>query len=384
MSKAFLDIHIIQPVPPSNVNRDDTGAPKTAFYGGVRRARVSSQAWKRATRSAFHGLVDKSRLGVRTQRVIEQIAEKIAEIDPALKGESEALAAEVIKTVGITTEKPKPKKDEAGQDVVKAEESAYLVFFSSLQIEKAARRAVEDQHAGIKPNKKIYKAILQQDNSLDIALFGRMIADLTDLGVDASAQVAHALSVHAVESESDFYTAVDDWKRNDPDRDAGAGMLGTIEFNSSTLYRYATVSLQQLHENLGSAEAVREALTAFAQGFVESMPTGKANTFANQTLPAAVVFAVRTDRPVSLVGAFERPVTQDGGFTAPAVKELVKHAKDLAGTYDAPVGYWTAGAGELAQPLDELAERASLRTAAEAAASAALEKAGLAGTGGSQ
>lgn len=369
MVKAFLDIHIVQSVPPSNINRDDTGAPKTAVYGGARRARVSSQAWKRAARKDFPSQLDASQLGVRTKRVVENLAARITNLAPELAESAEALASQVLLAVGIKTEAPRAKK---GSEEHAAPEAGYLVFFSALQIDKAAKQAIEDHRSGTAPAKKVYKEILQSDNSLDIALFGRMIADLTDLGVDAAAQVAHALSVHAVESEADYFTAVDDEKEKDPDRDAGAGMIGVVEFNSSTLYRYATVSIHQLVENLGSTRAATAALDAFAQSFALSMPTGKANTFANQTVPAGVVFAVRTDRPVNLVGAFETPIPQGNGYVEPALAALTQHAQETDAAFSAPLGYWTAGIDSASLALDGLAERTDFATAKDAAVNAAM------------
>ncbi|MCQ9387256.1 type I-E CRISPR-associated protein Cas7/Cse4/CasC [Brevibacterium sp. 50QC2O2] len=359
MSNTFLDVHVLQSVPPSNLNRDDTGAPKTAFYGGVRRARVSSQAWKRATRTAFGQYVDKDELGIRTKRIIELLAREITAVDPTLEDSAEELAEDVVKAIGVKVEKSKT-------------EAAYLLFFSHLQIAKAARQAAEDHNNGVKFAKKTYKEILAADNSLDIALFGRMIADLTDLGVDAAAQVAHAISVHAVESEADYFTAVDDAKAADPDRDAGAGMIGTVEFNSSTLYRYATVNLAQLQENLGTAEAVEQALGAFAKAFALSLPTGKINTFGNETVPAAIVYSVRTDRPISLVEAFEEPIGAGHGYVAPAVERLVAYAQDVDETYGAARGYWTAGLGDKAAELDSLARRSTLDQAASDAVAFAV------------
>lgn len=373
MTTTFFDIHVIQSVPPSNVNRDETGAPKSAVYGGVRRARVSSQAWKRATREAFRSFVDESNLGVRTQRVIEQIAAKISDIDSALEAEADTIAERVLNAVGIKLEKPKKKSKASEDDHDTRTESAYLVFFSNQQISKAAEQAVVDHRAGkTKFDKKTYAPILKADNSIDIALFGRMIADLTDLGVDASAQVAHALSVHGVEPEADFYTAVDDYKVNDPDRDAGAGMLGTVEFNSSTLYRYATVNVDQLQRNLGSEDVTREALLAFARAFVLSMPTGKVNTFGNTTVPAAVVYSVRSDRPISFIEAFEDPLKQGDGFVRAAVDGLVGYATDIDDTYTPAIGYWTSGVGSKTESLDQLAARTSVDDASEAAVDAAM------------
>ncbi|WP_098755675.1 type I-E CRISPR-associated protein Cas7/Cse4/CasC, partial [Nocardia farcinica] len=272
MTRLFIDVHILQTVPPSNVNRDDTGSPKTAVYGGVRRARVSSQAWKRATRTEFRSLVDPASLGVRTKRVVELIAERIGEIDHDSEELREpdnrvAAAVQVLKGAGIVLEKPKKRKDEVVDPV---EQSKYLLFLSANQIDRLAQLAIAAAK-GATLDKSAAKAAANGADSIDVALFGRMVADSTDLNVDAAAQVAHAISVHGVNNEFDYYTAVDD---RSPEDNAGAGMIGVVEFNSSTLYRYATLDLGMLEKNLGSAEATVLAVEAFAKAFVRSMPSG--------------------------------------------------------------------------------------------------------------
>lgn len=139
---------------------------------------------------------------------------------------------------------------------------------------------------------------------------------------------------HGVQSEFDFFTAVDDAKEGKEDEDAGAGMMGTVEFNSSTLYRFATVNVDGLRTNLGSRDATIDALRQFVESFVRSMPTGKENTFANRTLPEAIVLAVRDDQPVSWVGAFEKPVkTTDKGYVEPSVSAMVDFAHAIDSAY---------------------------------------------------
>src|SRR5690606_38059401 len=105
---------------------------------------------------------------------------------------------------------------------------------SELQIDRLARVALEYAPDGDPAALKGFKGknLLDADHSIDLALFGRMVADVSDLNVDASAQVAHAISVHAVDNEYDYFTAVDDAKQDDEDEDAGAAMIGTVEFNS--------------------------------------------------------------------------------------------------------------------------------------------------------
>lgn len=326
----YIDVHIIQNIPPSCVNRDDTGSPKSAMYGGVKRLRVSSQAWKHVTRSYFDAHLDKEDLGMRTKRVVSILAKEIGRQAEDLENDAQKLAEEVSNAAKIKLSEPRAKKSEEASK--KAKESGYLLFLSNRQIAQLAEMAVESARSGEELDKKEVKKIFKSENSIDVALFGRMVADDADLNVDAACQVAHAISTHAAENEFDFFTAVDDDKSRAEEReDAGAGMMGTIEFSSATMYRYATVNLDLLHENLGDAEATLRALTSFIEAFVKTMPTGKQNTFANRTLPSMVAVQVRDDQPVSLVGAFERPVLKSDteGFVAKSVRKLVEHEKQL-------------------------------------------------------
>lgn len=363
MNRTIIDVHVIQTVPPSNLNRDDTGSPKTAMYGGVRRARVSSQAWKHATRKAFNDYLDISELGTRTKRVVEVLAKKIVSISPSvLSDEAYAMAEKVMSAAGIVVKEPRNKKGAPP-------ESGYLLFLSAQQIESLAEIAVESLREGADPDKKRVQLLIKDKNSIDLALFGRMVADVSDLNVDASCQVAHALSTHAVTPEYDYFTAVDDQKAATAEEDAGAGMIGTVEFNSATLYRYATIDTNLLCKNLGDEEATARAVSAFLRAFVKSMPTGKQNTFANRTLPDAIVISVRDDQPVSFVGAFEDPVreTLDGGRVLSSMKQLVGYAKDVEEAYGmSPVATWVTGVGEAGDVIAALGARAGFEQAVDA------------------
>lgn len=346
----FIDIHVIQTVPPSNVNRDDTGAPKSAVYGGVRRARVSSQAWKRATRKQFKDDLDGSGLGYRTKQAALLIGERIRGLNSEVsEQESADRAAAVLKALGMKLE-PKRKKDGDEAEPGVYESTAYLAFFSADQLDQLARLALDVD----KPTKKQAQDAADTRHGIDISLFGRMVADDATLNVDASVQVAHALSTHAVDTEADYYTAVDDVSEGA--EETGAGMIGTIEFNSSTLYRYATVNVDQLLENLGDVEAAARAASAFVKGFVTSMPSGKQNTFANQTRPDGVVVMVRDGAPVNLVGAFEVPVIGDGaGLVGGSARALAAFAQELDAAYgEPPVGTHVLHVGERTEALAEL------------------------------
>ena len=366
MTKLFLDLHVLQTVPPSNVNRDDTGSPKSAMFGGSRRARVSSQAWKRAVRLDFQEYLSPDKLGVRSKRLIERIGAGIATHAPELTEQSEELAEKLLKKLELKAEKPARKTKGKESDEDEEDPSAelqYLVFLSNQQISNLAEYAATTAQAEEEPTKKDALAIAKIDHSIDIALFGRMVADLTDLKVDAAAQVAHAISVHPVETEFDYFTAVDDIEN---DAHAGAGMIGTVEFNSSTLYRYATVNVPALLETLGDETAMAEAVEAFIVSFVRSMPTGKQNTFAHRTLPHAVVATLRTDQPINLVGAFEAPARARGGVTVlkSAASQLAEHAQRIDEAYSAPSAkaprQWIVTAHADAEPLAALGDHVAM------------------------
>ncbi|GGO96991.1 type I-E CRISPR-associated protein Cas7/Cse4/CasC [Actinomyces gaoshouyii] len=325
----FVDIHVIQSVPPSCVNRDDSGSPKSAVYGGVRRLRVSSQSWKRATRLHFIDHLDASDLGTRTKRVVKVLAEAITSQAPDLEDRAIALAEDVFKAAKIKLTAPRGNKQGAPQ------ESGYLLFLSRSQVDRLADLAIAAERGGTSLEAKEVKKIFKEEHAVDVSLFGRMVADDADLNVDAACQVAHAISTHAAENEYDFFTAVDDEKNRSEEEDAGAGMMGTVEFASATMYRYATVNIDLLKMNLGDGQAALHALEAFVSGFCLSMPTGKQNTFANRTLPEMIMVTVREDQPVSLVGAFERavPANVGDGYLGRSIQALAQYATSIESAY---------------------------------------------------
>ena len=320
--RLYVDFHILQTVPPSCINRDDTGSPKTAVYGGVTRARVSSQAWKHAMRAAF---ADDARLdvGKRTKKVADLVKEQILVLDPEQK-KADKMAKEALKYVGIKSD------DKKGTDA--------LIFISSAQTKALAELVV----GGCTKDEK-YEEALRENPSADMVLFGRMVAQKASLNYDAAAQVAHSISTHAVQNEYDYFTAVDDCQAED---NAGAGHLGTVEYNSSTLYRYATVNVMELAGQLG-AEQAAETVRAFGEAFLFSMPTGKQNSFANRTLPDAVYVTIREDQPVNLCGAFERAVPRSAqGYAEPSKAALAQYAQQMYSSFaEAPAQSFTVGSG---------------------------------------
>ncbi|WP_405466668.1 type I-E CRISPR-associated protein Cas7/Cse4/CasC [Streptomyces jietaisiensis] len=327
----FVEIHILQSLPPSNVNRDDSGTPKQAVYGGARRARVSSQAWKRATRVEYAKQVPEADQATRTKRIAGLLAQRLAL--PAAEGgagletgQADRLAAALLEPLGI---KKSAKKED---------QSAYLLFFGKKQLDAligllkgraGELAALPDDELKDEAKKLSVVQVLTTGHPAEVALFGRMVADLPTLNVDASVQVAHALSTHAVRTEFDYYTAVDDENTDDH----GAGMIGTVEFNSSTLYRYAVLGVHQLRENLTDTDETRQAAVRFVEAFTRSMPTGHQNSFAHRTLPHLVLLTVRTDQPVNLVSAYEEPVTGITGLASESVVRLADELKAVGETW---------------------------------------------------
>lgn len=311
-NRLFLDVHVIQTIPPSNINRDDTGSPKTAQYGGVRRARVSSQAWKRAMRQYFYDNSEQNNVGVRTKEIVLHIAKFIRDIDSSLSMEDAKILAK--------------KTLEKAKIGLEGQQSKALFFLSSEQARNfasAALKGIEDKH-------KLFD-VLRASPSLDVALFGRMVAmsgkdNNGKINEDASSQVAHAISTHSVQTEFDYFTAMDDLKI---ETSSGAAMIDTNEFNSSTLYRYANVAIHELTRQLGNEQAVINTLKLFVEAFSNSLPTGKVNTFANQTLPQVVLVTLREDRPVNLVSAFEKPVKSNDGYVNPSIGRLFKELEEV-------------------------------------------------------
>jgi CRISPR system Cascade subunit CasC len=328
--RTYVDIHILQTVPPANLNRDDAGSPKQAIYGGVRRARVSSQAWKRAARVAFADLVPAESLATRTKKIAKLVSDRLAARTGLAPDAAARIATTLLKSLDI-----KPGK--------KAEETAYLLFFGRPQIEElisqVADRAdelatLDDEALADAVSGVSAKAILGSGHPIDVALFGRMVAELPELNVDAATQVAHALSTHQAELQFDYYTAVDDENLKG---ETGAGMIGTIEFNSATLYRFATVELSQLLRNLGGdIEAATTALEVFLNAFTKSMPSGHTNSFAHRTLPGLVSVAVRDDQPINLVSAFESPVRSASGTFDASLTRLAEEARKVRQLWGAP------------------------------------------------
>ncbi|MEW6723608.1 MAG: type I-E CRISPR-associated protein Cas7/Cse4/CasC [Bacillota bacterium] len=331
----FLEIHLLQNFALSNLNRDDTGAPKTCIFGGTRRARISSQCLKRAIRTHFReeGLVPSELLSYRTRLLHRELTGRLV---------AAGLADEAAKqTAG--------KALELLQFKLKNGKTEYLLVLGEREISRLTELCKAHAESilasgGGKSSKKDEEGRLAQvlldaidgGEALDIALFGRMIATHAEKSVDAAVQMAHAFSTHSVAAEFDFYSAVDDLQKQDDVEGAGAGMLGTTLYNSSCYYRYANLDLNQLAKNLnGETSHVETAARAFLVGAIHAVPTGKRTNSAPQNPPAFIMAVVRDKGLWSLANAFIKPI-----FSGPkadliqlSAGQLLRHWNQLASLY---------------------------------------------------
>lgn len=348
-----IECHVLQNFAPSCLNRDDTNTPKDCEFGGVRRARVSSQSWKRAVREFFQA--DGSvQVGTRTKHLKERLVQTLE-------------AGVTPQEVGLFVEAVYSQMDPKRPD-----ETKVLLFVSDAEVATAADLIRQEQaklKKDYKPDKAVVETLKAARPSADIALFGRMLAEQPGRNTDAACQVAHALSTHAVDLEMDFYTAVDDLSESRDE--TGAGMLGTQGFNSACFYRYALLDYAQLRKNLGGdAQAAGEAAEAFLRAFCLSIPAAKQNSHAAQNLPSLGLFIVRDGGvPVSLANAFALPVHGEDVITK-SISHLARYYERLDGVYGLYHGATVAlfHDHETKEPLGELAEHdvGSLAKAVEA------------------
>lgn len=315
----FLQLHALTFYPPSNLNRDDTGRPKTAVIGGTTRLRVSSQSLKRAWRTSdVFGTALAGHLASRTQRLGELLAARLVEngVGP---DKAKATAREVAKVFGKL-------KDEKDKNPTRIEQ---LAFISPAERD-AALALAERIAAGDAPDAKPEDLLRRADTAADLAMFGRMLADNPDYNREAAVQVAHAITTHPVPVEDDFYTAVDDLKR--PSEDAGAGFVGEQGFGSGVFYLYACVDRALLLDNLGGDAALRAtAVAALVEAAATVSPGGKQASFASRAR-AHYLLAERGDaQPRTLAGAFTRAVQDDDPLGASVARlQEWRHAMNAA------------------------------------------------------
>ncbi len=341
----LIEIHAIQSFGPSNLNRDDTGNPKETVFGGVRRARISSQAQKRPIRTStqFKDAIQVD-IGTRTKRLVHVVSDELKRTGLA---EADAIkrAAEFVNKLSVLDAK---KKDQNLQST--------LAFLSRDEIRAiAADLAQAGDKADVDSLSKAFvRKFSDRTSAPDIALFGRMLADHAELNIDAACQVAHAISTHRADLEFDYFTALDDLQ---PEDTSGADMIGLTPFNSATFYRYARIDWPQLVKNLdGDTDLALRAVHGFLTAFAYVLPTGKQNTFAAHSQPDFLLAIVRPNgQGWALTNAFEKPVrAQDGGYVDPSIRAMVEYWIQIENAYQTESPLITAILNPKQTPLDGL------------------------------
>lgn len=321
----FLQLHQLVEYPVSNPNRDDLGRPKSALIGGVERQRISSQSLKRAVRihPAFKEALS-GNTGQRTQRMGEEIIAHLT-AKGAAAAKAIEIAKEIVAVFGKVEDKKKPELARTAQ----------LAFISPDE-RRTALELAEKALAGEKlpKDKDLAKVIMRAaDGAVDIAMFGRMLADNADLNRDAAVQVAHAFTVNRVVIEDDFYTAVDDLK--DKAEDAGAGFVGEAGFGSGVYYSYFCVNRPLLIENLaGDRDLAARGIAALVKAAATAVPGGKLNSYANHTRAGFILAEKGDQQPLNLASAFTVPV-KGPDLMGEAIAKLLAQRSSFARCYGA-------------------------------------------------
>jgi len=317
-----IEFHILQSFPVTCLNRDDVGAPKTAVVGGVTRARVSSQCWKRQVRLAMAELGIK--LGTRTKKVAELIS-KACMNEGA--GEESALAC--------------------GEKIAKVFSDDTLLFISDSEAQAFAKYAQENEFKAenLKENSLATvakKATNKALDAMDIALFGRMVAKAADLNVEAASSFSHAISTHKVSNEVEFFTAIDDLQ-DEP----GSAHMGSLEFNSATYYRYISLDLGQLSETLDEQE-LKKAISIFTKALYIAVPNARQTTQSGASPWEFAKVLVRKGQRLQV--PFETPVkAQQGGYLNPSIeylKDYLSKKEKLSGSLFGKLGDYEWGENE--------------------------------------
>ncbi|WP_375183903.1 type I-E CRISPR-associated protein Cas7/Cse4/CasC [Aquabacterium sp.] len=308
----FVQLHILTSYPPANLNRDDTGRPKTAVLGGALRLRVSSQSLKRAWRTSdlFESAVGEH-LGVRTKSIGKDVYDvlKAAGID-------EKKARDWARKIAACFGKIKSDKKTDNNEDLQIEQLAHLLPAEQAAVMQLAQACAQRKS---EPEDAELKLLTRDAHAVDVAMFGRMLADATDFNVEAAVQVAHAFTVHRAEVEDDYFSAVDDLNPR------GAGHIGERGYGAGLFYLYLCINRTLLKENLHGDEALTaQALSALLEAAAKVSPTGMQNSFASRAYAAYILAEKGPQQPRSLSQAFVQPVRVHGdeSMVGQAVKAL--------------------------------------------------------------
>lgn len=320
----FLQLHLLTAYGPSNLNRDDTGRPKSAVFGGVPRLRVSSQSLKRAWRtSEVFGTKLEGRLAARTQRLGKEVLERLL-----AGGMEEGKALPIARSIAGVFGKIKGEKDD---DPTFIEQLAFVSPEERARAFALADKALDGQPV---EEPKVGELLQRADTAADIAMFGRMLADSPKFNREAAVQVAHAITTHRAVAEDDYYTAVDDLKSREEPDDAGAGFVGVQDFGAGVFYLYVCVNRDLLLANLAGESAVRDAsLAALVEAAATVAPGGKQASFASRARAFYALAEKGSAQPRSLAAAFLKPVSgsDQGGRS-------IGDLEDFRGRLDAAYG----------------------------------------------
>lgn len=319
----FIQLHLLTSFPPSNLNRDDLGRPKTAIMGGKTRLRVSSQSMKRAWRTSdLFKTALAGHIGTRTKSMGVEVFNSL-KAKNVTDANAKAWAKKIAEVFG------KAKKTNAASPLEELE-IEQLAHFSPE--EKNAIFALVDKLASSNaaPTDSDLQLLQKKHTAADIAMFGRMLASSPAFNTEAAVQVAHAVTVHDVAVEDDYFTAVDDL--NNGEEDMGAAHIGETEFGAGLFYLYICINRDELEKNLGDKELASKSIAALVEAAAKVSPTGKQNSFASRARTSYLLAEKGSDQPRSLSVAFLKPVRGED-ILAQSIKELEKRRENFDKVY---------------------------------------------------
>ncbi|MDT8999523.1 type I-E CRISPR-associated protein Cas7/Cse4/CasC [Paucibacter sp. APW11] len=295
----FVQLHLLTSYPPSNLNRDDTGRPKTALVGDANRLRISSQSLKRAWRCSetFESTLG-GHLGTRTKLKGKQVFAALKE-----GGIPDKTAREWAKEIAKQFGKLKSDKKTENDADLEIEQLAHFSPEEEAAIQALVATLVARKDA---PTEAELKLLSQPRHAVDIAMFGRMLADSAEFNVEAAVQVAHAITVHRAAVEDDYFSAVDDLNRRE---DTGAAHIGERGYGAGLFYLYICIDRELLLKNLsGDAALAAKALEALVHAVTKVSPTGMQNSFASRAYAGHVLAEKGSQQPRTLAQAFLKPI----------------------------------------------------------------------------
>jgi CRISPR system Cascade subunit CasC len=336
----FLQLHALTAYAPSNLNRDDSGRPKTAEFGGRLRLRISSQSLKRAWRTSptfFDRLT--GHLGERTARIGEEVRDHLLG-KGAAADQAEVIARAIAEHFGKLN-------DESGADGDPAR-TRQLAFVSPDERARALALAESALKTGKEAKFEAKELLGRADGAVDIAMFGRMLADNPGYNRDAAVQVAHAITTHAALVEDDYYVAVDDLKSEAAGDDAGSQFIGVQEFGAGLFYLYVCIDVDQLVSNLnGNTELARRGIAALVETLATTAPRGKQASFASRARASYLLVERGSQQPRSLAAAFLKPVDAKRDASGDVVRASIDRLTAFRSNLDAVYGATSDAVSEM-------------------------------------